>query len=191
VDGKPISEAARLDTHSLAGVSSRDALLDMLFRETDRVQRIKTPLSLIVFKLDETACFGSREAISVLGELAERMQRLLRSYDIFGRIAEITFALGLPGCALANAVSLAHRIRAEVFSMPYRVSGASLQLTASFGVAPSLGRSPLIVLREAIQAMQSATCTGSGEIQASRLSPPLQRPAESQPAPDTKSRLAG
>jgi diguanylate cyclase (GGDEF)-like protein len=186
-----MSEAAQLDTDSLAGVSSRDALLDMLFRETDRVQRMKTPLSVIVFKLDETACFGSREAISVLGELAERMQRLLRSYDIFGRIAETAFALGLPGCALANAVSLAHRIRAEVFSMPYRVSGASLQLTASFGVAPSLGRSPLIVLREAMQAMESAKCAGPGEIQVSRSFPQLHRPAESQSSLSTKSRLAG
>ena len=173
-------ETAQLDTDPLPGISSRETLLDLLFRETDRVQRMKTPLSVIVFGLDETECFDSRETILVLAELAERMQRLLRSYDIFGRIADTSFAIGLPGCAVANAVSLARRIRVEVFRIPYRVSGAPLQVRASFGVASSLGRSPLIVLREAMQAMESARCAGPAEIRTSRLVSQLQCTAESE-----------
>lgn len=184
-------EDSQLDPDTLAGIASRDALLDVLFRETDRVQRLRMPLSIIVFALDEAPRFGSGEIVHALGQLVARVQRLLRSYDLFGRISATAFALGLPGCTLANAVSLAHRIRTEVFSIPYQVSGASLQLTASFGIAPSLGRSPLVVLREALQAMESARCAGPDGIRTSRLFPPAPRPADSQSALDTKSRMAG
>jgi hypothetical protein len=53
----------------------------------------------------------------------------------------------------------------DVFSSPFRVSGDSIRLSACFGVANSLGRSPVLVLREAEQALRWAKEAGPETIQ--------------------------
>jgi diguanylate cyclase (GGDEF)-like protein len=156
------------DIDAVTGLSNRPALLSMLFRETDRVQRMNTSLSLIRFDIDDLSHWQTRLGQAAWDELAKeavgRVQRLLRTYDLFGRVGIAGFALGLPGCAPVQAVSLAERIRAEVFSVPFRAEHAAVRLSASFGIAPSHGRSPLIVLRDAEQALQAARLAGPEEI---------------------------
>jgi two-component system, cell cycle response regulator len=98
-------------------------------------------------------------------QVVGRVRRLLRSYDLFGRVSNAEFVLGLPGCSAVNAISLAERIRMEIFSEPFHVREQRVRLTASFGIAPSHGRSPLVVLREAEQALQSAQASGPEAIQ--------------------------
>jgi len=160
------------DIDPVTGLANRAALLSMLFRETDRVQRMNTSLSVMRFAVDDIAHSQGRlgEAAwdEVVKEAAARVQRLLRTYDLFGRLGMADFAVGLPGCAPVNAVSLAERIRAEVFSVPFRAEGAAVRLTVSFGIAPSHGRSPLIVLREAEQALQAARIAGPEKIRTAR-----------------------
>jgi len=53
----------------------------------------------------------------------------------------------------------------EIFAEPFQVREQRIRLTASFGIAPSHGRSPLVVLREAEQALQSAQASGPESIQ--------------------------
>lgn len=86
---------------------------------------------------------------AVVKSVVERVSRLLRSYDTFGRTGDHEFLLILPGCSAINANLLAERLRAEVFSMPIAVGGESLRLSACFGIVSSEGRSPVVVLREA------------------------------------------
>ena len=165
-------ETTQRDTDALTGLWNRAALLSMLFRETDRVQRMHTPLSLMLFDPDDFAHWNARlgptACDDVIKQFVGRVQRLLRSYDLFGRIGAAAFALALPGCAAVNAVSLAERIRAEVLCIPFQAGGRAVRLTASFGIAPSLGRSPLVVLREAEQALEVAKANGVGAIRTSR-----------------------
>ena len=160
------------DIDLLTGLANRAALLSMLFRETDRVQRMNTSLSVMRFDIDDIPHWHGRLGTmawdNVVKEAVGRVQRLLRTYDLFGRLGVADFAVGLPGCAPVNAVSLAERIRAEVFSVPFRAEGATVLLTASYGIAPSHGRSPLIVLREAEQALQAAKIAGPQEIRTAR-----------------------
>jgi len=73
--------------------------------------------------------------------------------------------MALPGCSSANALLMAERLRMEVFSSPYRVGGGAIRLSACFGIANSLGRSPVVVLREAEQALLVAKATGPESIQ--------------------------
>ena len=60
---------------------------------------------------------------------------------------------------------LAERLRTEVFFEPFRLAGEAIRLSACFGLASSQGRSPLVVLREAEQALQWAKDTGPESIQ--------------------------
>lgn len=163
------------DTDPVTGLCNRAALLSMLFRETDRVQRMNTPLSLLLLDINDfghwSAHLGAAGCDQLLKEVVGRLRRLLRSYDLFGRTGPAGFVLGLPGCTAVNAVALAERIRAEVFSTPFPAAGASLALTASYGIASSHGRSPLVVLREAEQALQAAKAAGPEMIRGSRHLP--------------------
>lgn len=158
---------AQLDR--LTGVYNRETLLSMLFRETDRVQRLKSALSLLLLDIDDFGHWNSRLGPNACDELlcqvALRTSRLLRSYDLIGRPGKDEFLLALPGCDRMNAVTLAERIRAEVFCQPFRVAGESIRLSACFGIAISHGRSPVVVLREAEQALVWAKDTGPESIQ--------------------------
>jgi diguanylate cyclase (GGDEF)-like protein len=153
----------------LTGVYNRVALLSMLFRETDRVQRLSSPLSLVLFDIDDFGHWNSRLGTEACDELLRmvvgRTSRLLRSYDVLGRPGQDEFLLVLPGCAAENALLLADRLRMDVFSTPFQVGGESIRLSACFGVAVSRGRSPVVVLREAERALQRAREEGPENIQ--------------------------
>jgi two-component system, cell cycle response regulator len=91
---------------------------------------------------------------------------LLRSYDVLGRPGMDEFLIALARCAAPlNAMSLAERLRADVFSTPFHVSGEAIRLSACFGIANSHGRSPVVVLREAEKALEWAKAAGPESIQ--------------------------
>jgi GGDEF domain-containing protein len=60
---------------------------------------------------------------------------------------------------------LAERLRLDVFNSPFRVIGEAIRLSACFGIASSHGRSPVVVLREAEQALLCAKTDGPESIQ--------------------------
>lgn len=152
-------------THDgLTGLWNREALLSLIFQETDRVQRMKTPLSLMLLDLDDFSRinheYGYAAGDRALTELANRFRRQLRSYDLIGRCGEDEFLLALPGCTAENSVVLADRIRDTILGRPFALQAEATPLTASFGVATSRGRSPVIVLREAERALALAKLAG-------------------------------
>ena len=172
-----LREAAMLSTQTdhLTGVYNRETILSMLFRETDRVQRMKSSLCVILFDIDDfghwNSRLGSADCDGLLRQTVARAGRLLRSYDLLGRAGKDEFLIGLPGCTTVNAQMLVERLRSEVFSTPFRVAGEAIRLSACFGIATSLGRSPLVVLREAEQALQTAKAAGPESIQCAEESP--------------------
>lgn len=159
----------------LTGVYHREALLATLFRETDRAQRMKSSLCLVLLDIDDfghwNSRLGGKACDELLIQVAARSGRLLRSYDVLGRPGMDEFLVVLPGCTMSNAVMLAERLRMDVFSVPFHVEGESIRLSASFGLAVSNGRSPVVVLREAEEALKRAKeagpetieCFGEGE----------------------------
>jgi diguanylate cyclase (GGDEF)-like protein len=156
-------------TDHLTGVYNRETILTMLFRETDRVQRMKSSLCMILLDIDDFGHWNSRLGADTCDELlrqvASRTSRLLRTYDLLGRPGMDEFLVAMPGCSTVNAVMLAERIRRDVFSSPFRMAGESIRLSACFGIASSHGRSPVVVLREAEQALQWAKEDGPESIQ--------------------------
>ncbi len=148
---------------------NREALLALIFRETDRVQRLDSSLSLLLFDVDDfghwNARLGMEACDQLLCQAVHRTARLLRTYDLLGRTGDDEFLLALPGCSVVNAVTLAERLRLEVFGLPYRIGNESIRLSACFGIAQSHGRSPVVVLREAEQALACARQAGPESIQ--------------------------
>lgn len=70
----------------------------------------------------------------------------------------------LPGCDPDDAVAMAERLRVEVMHAPFHLKTTSLTVRASFGVAQSRGRSPLLVLREAETALADAKRSGRDRV---------------------------
>jgi diguanylate cyclase (GGDEF)-like protein len=160
-----LREASRrnLQMDHLTGIYNRETLMAVLFRETDRVQRMKSSLAMILFDIDDFGHWNSRlgaEACDdLLREVTARTNRMLRSYDVFGRPGKDEFLVALPGCMQTQAAGMAERLRG-IFSAPFEVGGKSIRLSACFGIADSLGRSPVVVLREAEQALACAQAAG-------------------------------
>jgi PleD family two-component response regulator len=122
-----LREAAVLNaqTDRLTGVYNRETMLALLFRETDRVQRMNGSLSMILFDIDDFGHWNSRlgaEACDVLlCHVVSRTMRLLRSYDLLGRPGMDEFLIALPGCTTVNAGMLAERLpRRSRFYRPAR-----------------------------------------------------------------------
>jgi two-component system, cell cycle response regulator len=134
---------------------------------------MKALLCLMLVGVDDfahwNARFGPAGCDEFLTQVVERVRRLLRSYDLFGRAGQAEYVLALPGCGPVSAVSLAERIRSEVFTIPFCISRGSVRLTASYGIAPSDGRSPVVVLRDAEQALLSARASGPESIRTRTL----------------------
>ncbi len=156
-------------THDpLTGTWRREAILDLVFKETDRVQRLQSPLSIMLVDIDGlsdvSSKYGHNDADKLLKMFANRLRHQLRSYDMLGRYAGDVFMVAVPGCTSADAEMKAERIRLAVAKRPFTVEGNEFFLTASIGVAASLGRSPLMVLREAERALTLAKQQGRNSV---------------------------
>jgi diguanylate cyclase (GGDEF)-like protein len=160
-----LREASRrnLQMDHLTGIFNRETLMAVLFRETDRVQRMKSSLAMILFDIDDFGHWNSQLGAEVcddlLRQVVTRTSRMLRSYDVLGRPGKDEFLAALPGCTQAQAAGMAERLRG-IFGTPFEVGGKAIRLSACFGIALSLGRSPVVVLREAEQALAYARAAG-------------------------------
>jgi diguanylate cyclase (GGDEF)-like protein len=170
-DVETLREGALLNAQMdhLTGVYNRETILSLLFRETDRAQRLNSSLCMVLFDIDDFGHWNSRLGADACDELlcqvVARTSRVLRTYDLLGRPGMDEFLIALPGCSPCNALMLAERIRAAVFSQPFHTGGESIRLSACFGIASSKGRSPMVVLREAEQALLIAKDAGPESIQ--------------------------
>ncbi len=170
---------------SLTGLLNREAMMRLLFQETDRVQRMRTPLTLMLIDLDRFAEinieFGYGTGDAVLREFSQRLRRYLRSYDILGRCGEDEFLVGLPGCMADQADVMAEWLwlQSTVLERRYHIHRDVLSVTASIGLATSRGRSPLIVLREAERALGHAKLSGRNSVRS------FGQPRESAVLPET------
>src|ERR1700739_4387209 len=147
---------------------SRDDLVATLFRETDRAQRMKMPLTLV--KLGIVAWEGGQSEPgdatfdTALREIVGLITRLLRCYDSVGQMADREFLLLLPGCNIFNAGKLAERLRDEVFGVSVVGSAEELRFKACYAVVSSGGRSPFVVLRGGGCGHQRAKTEGAGAL---------------------------
>lgn len=137
-----------------------------------RAQRISTgSLACIMVDLDHfkhiNDSFGHHAGDQVLVAASRILIESARQYDEVGRYGGEEFALLLPGVTMADAASVAERIRETLAASPVEVDGIRITLTASLGIAcyPFPGISTLDeLLRAADAALYAAKATGRNRV---------------------------
>ena len=140
---------------SLTHLLNRRASLDFLLSELVRAEREHHPLSLMMVDIDFFKSvndrFGHLGGDEVLCEVARRLRKSSRTYDIVGRFGGEEFVVVAPGCGAAQGLIRAERLREVVYSQPIPLKDLSVAVTISVGVATTLDPS-----RESMEAFLAA-----------------------------------
>ncbi len=162
--------AALISTDELTSLRNRRYVLRRLEEECDRAERQATPLSIMLFDLDQfkqiNDTFGHPFGDQVLQRTAAQMKDSLRRYDVIGRIGGEEFLVISPGTAAADAMILAERIRCQLECMKVVDGGRESSVTASIGVTSysALAKSPDILMRKVDAALYRAKEQGRNQV---------------------------
>jgi len=134
-----ISEALHFQaTHdALTGIWNRRAILDMVRREFEIAARSNCCVGVIMLDVDHfkqvNDSRGHLAGDTVLKEIANRIQQVIRSYDLAGRYGGEEFLIVLPNCDAEQIQSCAERIRSAIADVPILADGSYLTATVSAG----------------------------------------------------------
>ncbi len=130
-------------THDhLTGHLNRAETLQQLNRELARARREETEVGVAMIDVDffkrVNDTHGHAAGDEVLREVARRLQSVVRSYDVLGRIGGEEFVAVLPTCTVEDILHVGDRLRSAVASSPIVVSeDLVLPVTVSVGLAAS------------------------------------------------------
>ena len=113
-------------------------------------------------EINET--LGREKGDAVLQAVAGRLRGAMRDPDTVGHLGGDSFAILPAGeTTVEAAAAIAWKVR-EVFDHPFLISGDSVEVGASIGIAlfPEHGRSTAELLRRADLAVSQAKCSGEG-----------------------------
>src|SRR5215211_6051747 len=113
----------------------------VLGAEFERAKRFNRPIAMIMADLDLMRninnTYGHLAGDIVLAGIGQVIRNTIREYDIAGRFGGEEFAIALPETSLAEARTVAERIRAAIETTPFQVatSPTPVPVTLSVGVA--------------------------------------------------------
>ena len=165
----------------LTGLVNRRRLVSVLSdliasrRDSDR------SFAVLFFDLDGfkevNDTYGHEAGDRVLIEVARRMRRTARDYDVIARIAGDEFVVVLRHVAGPEEAEAAGRRHLAALAAPLKVSGREVLLSASLGIAfPAETDSPESLLRIADRVMYDAKAAGAGNLRVA--APRAGRPSE-------------
>jgi diguanylate cyclase (GGDEF)-like protein len=118
--------------------------LELVRREFARGERLRAAVSLILIRLDSVDKLqrqgGNAMLDGALEAAAQRFGKVVRPYDVLGRVGDAQFLLVLPGCEGGSAVQVAARLQYALSSKPITLAGEALRVTACFGVVSTTQR---------------------------------------------------
>jgi len=151
----------------LTSLLNRGAIVDELTRELARGLREHSNTAVMLGDVDHfkniNDIYGHLTGDEVLREVANRLLRTVRAYDLVGRYGGEEFLVVLPGCAAEDAIRRADQMRGVIEATPIRTIQAAIPVTISIGVlvAQDWGlSSPEEVLREVDTALYAAKAAG-------------------------------
>jgi diguanylate cyclase (GGDEF)-like protein len=118
---------------------NRRAFERLLAAETDRFERYRRPLAMVVLDLDHFKAIndqhGHEAGDEVLRSVARTLAACIRDVDTAARLGGEEFVVLLPETALAAAVEVADRIRTAVAAAPVAWRTGLIPVTLSAGAA--------------------------------------------------------
>ncbi len=124
---------------ALTGAYNRDHFDERLKAEVSYAKRHKTDVSLVMFDLDHfkrvNDTWGHQAGDAVLMEVSARIQKDLRTEDVFARYGGEEFVVIFRGIAVDGAARVADRLRQVIGAAPVDYDGKPIPVTASLGVA--------------------------------------------------------
>jgi diguanylate cyclase (GGDEF)-like protein len=160
---------SRASTDALTGLPNRRTLDDTLKRVLAQAARAGTPVSAILFDLDDfkrvNDVHGHEKGDEVLASIGAVVTTSIRQSDLAGRCGGEEFLAILPDTDLPSALVVAEKLRDTIARVT--VPGVDRSLTASFGVAvyPDDGTDPAGVLRSADRALYRAKSNGKNRVE--------------------------
>lgn len=154
----------------LTKVYNKKYFLDQLGTEVSYAKRHSTPLSLLIFDLDHfkniNDTYGHVAGDQVLIELAQLVQGMLRSEDVFARYGGEEFVVILRGINIEDAGLLAERLRAAVEERAFMFDDRKLPVAVSGGVAAYDEElsDPLALVEAADEALYAAKKAGRNRV---------------------------
>jgi diguanylate cyclase (GGDEF)-like protein len=126
-------------TDELTGLLNRRALFAELKKDTSRFIREQKPFYIIMLDIDHfkkvNDNYGHQAGDKVLHELAKRLEKTLRPYDIIGRYGGEEFLIAVGNITKQNVIKLAERIRKSIADQPFFITkDQSIPVTASLGI---------------------------------------------------------
>lgn len=122
-------------------------------------------------KVNDTHGHGAGDA--VLRAVADRLRSVVREHDAVGRWGGEEFLLVLPNCTQTTVMSVCHRVRAEIESMPIAFRGGSLTVTVSVGVTVSNNGAHFLdaLTKAADEALYAAKGNGRNRVESRWVTP--------------------
>ncbi len=159
-------------TDALTGLANRHFFLNEARREIARMQRDGAPLSLILVDIDHfkkiNDAWGHDVGDRALCAVAAALADCVRAPDVVARLGGEEFVVLAPGTALANAKTLAERIRGTVAQLPMKEGDIPIPITVSLGCAVVAAGEAAVdgALKRADRALYAAKDAGRNQVRA-------------------------
>ncbi|GIE78692.1 hypothetical protein Aph02nite_46420 [Actinoplanes philippinensis] len=187
--------AAVAEQHRLAVTDSLTGLHNRRFvneRLADRDTVRPDPAGVLVIDLDHfkriNDTYGHLTGDIVLRAAAARISAVSRAGDLVARWGGEEFVVLLPRTGDADAADIAERIRQEIARTPVDLTGATLTITASIGVATGPHADGDLLVDRADQALYDAKRAGRNRVVVWGATPPLPPATDVQRVGDTSGR---
>jgi len=167
---KKLEEIANHD--ALTGIYNRRFFLEFAEMQISRSNRTGIDCFAIMFDLDHFKAvndtYGHLAGDMVLKEIARRVKKAIRPYDIFGRYGGEEFLILMTDVKpnnKTNTMNTTERIRLEVCKTPVVFEGIEIPVTASFGISFAAPRNNLeTAIRYADEALYQAKEGGRNRV---------------------------
>jgi diguanylate cyclase (GGDEF)-like protein/PAS domain S-box-containing protein len=151
---------------AVTGLPNRVLLLDRIETALQRGRRESMPVAVLFLDVDGFKAIndtvGHHVGDRLLGEVAARLQGVVRERDTVARLGGDEFAIVLEGMTSMNSLGGVARKLLNAVASPYQLDGRDLYVTTSIGVArfPRDGEDVHTLLRKADSAMYRAKQAG-------------------------------